>query len=181
MLSEIGWLSNWILILWRSDQFKYQSQTAQLVEHLTRGSGGLGLNPGLVHHYFFQLVTILIVFHKKCFKPSLIETIIKKNQNISTYFLYFKYTEKTQVNPTSFIKDFISTYFPQTHNIRKINSFCRFPKNTIKRLFPCKEVGQFDALIHTPLKHLAISIIQGKVLKYSEHKIMTTHYQIILI
>lgn len=46
---------------WRADQFKYQCQMAQLVDHLTRDSGGLCLNPGLVSHYFSHPVTHLYI------------------------------------------------------------------------------------------------------------------------
>lgn len=43
---------------WRADQFKYQCQTAQLVEHLTRVSRS---NPGLFGHYSFHPVTMVTV------------------------------------------------------------------------------------------------------------------------
>lgn len=36
----------------QSDRFEYQCQRAQLVEHLTKDSGGPGSNPTLIHHYF---------------------------------------------------------------------------------------------------------------------------------
>lgn len=38
------------LHLWQSDRIENKCQIAQLVQHLTRDSGGLGLNPGLVCH-----------------------------------------------------------------------------------------------------------------------------------
>lgn len=33
-------------------RFEYRRQIAHSVEHLSRDSGGLGSNPGLVHHYY---------------------------------------------------------------------------------------------------------------------------------
>lgn len=47
--------------LWHSDWFKYQRQVAQLVEHLTRNSGGLCSNFNLVRYYFSHPATIQLI------------------------------------------------------------------------------------------------------------------------
>lgn len=56
-------------------QIKYQCQIAQLKEHLTGDSGGLGLNPDLVRHYIAH----------PCYNP--IISIAEMHQNLSSSFV----------------------------------------------------------------------------------------------
>lgn len=48
----------------QSDWFKYRHQIPQLVEHLTRNSGGLGLNHSLVLYSFSNLDHYTIIGNK---------------------------------------------------------------------------------------------------------------------
>uniref|UniRef100_K1Q0S1 Uncharacterized protein n=1 Tax=Magallana gigas TaxID=29159 RepID=K1Q0S1_MAGGI len=44
-----------------TDRFEYRRQIAQLVEHLTRDSGGPGSNPGLVYNYASLAFTLKLL------------------------------------------------------------------------------------------------------------------------
>lgn len=57
-------------LVWWSEWFEYWHQIAQLVEHLTRDSGGPGLNSCLVSNYFSHPVTLAYIFPDNYFKSS---------------------------------------------------------------------------------------------------------------